>query len=49
MPLPYPTNPNLQAVPVYQPGPLVKCGVRSAECGMRNGKASDGRLARRTL
>ena len=20
MPLPYPTNPNLQAVPVYQPG-----------------------------
>ena len=77
MPLPYPTNPNLQAVPVYQPGrpieevarelglpadgiikvasnenplgPLVKCGVRSAKCGMRNGKASDRRLVRPTL
>jgi hypothetical protein len=69
MPLPYPTNPNLQAVPVYQPGrpieevarelglpadgiikvasnenplgPLVKCGVRSAECGMARRQTVD--------
>jgi hypothetical protein len=45
MPLPYPTNPNLNAVPVYQPGRPIEEVAR--ELGLRWRRSTSIRMAMR--